>query len=122
MLERLSPCPRFPLSCVCSRSDAPDRQRVEPLPVAGEPGAAFARLKGLVAELPRTVIVTATDTYLHAECRSPRGFVDDLECLLCAPARLIHLRSASRIGLIWDMGVNRARVETLRRRYRKHSS
>ena len=114
MSEVLSPCPRFPLSCVCSRPDAPDLQRVEPLAVAGDPHAAFARLKGLVAALPRTVVVTATDAYLHAECRSPRGFVDDLECRLSASDGLIHVRSASRIAPIWDLGVNRGRVEKLR--------
>ena len=114
MSEMLSPCPRFPLCCVCSRPDAPHLQRVEPLAVSGNPRAAFARLKGLVAALPRTVVVTATDAYLHAECRSPRGFVDDLECRLSASDGLIHVRSASRIGLIWDMGVNRGRVEEIR--------
>ena len=114
MSEMLSPCPRFPLSCVCSRPDAPDRQRVEPLAVSGPPRAAFARLRRLVAALPRTVVVTSTDTYLHAECRSPRGFVDDLECRLSASQDLIDVRSASRIGLIWDLGVNRGRVERLR--------
>ena len=114
--ESLSPCPHFPFSCVCSRDDAPDRQRIAPLVVSGDPRAAFARLRNLVAELPRTIVVTATDSYLHAECRSPRGFVDDLECRLCASEALIHVRSASRIGLLWDMDVNRKRVETLRRR------
>ena len=112
----LSPCPDFPFSCVCSRDDAPDRQRVAPLAVAGDPLATFARLKNLVAELPRTIVVTATDSYLHAKCRSPRGFVDDLECRLCASERMIHVRSASRIGLLWDMDMNRKRVESLRRR------
>ncbi len=119
VFETLSPCPRFPFSCVCSRDDAPDRQRVAPLAVSGDPRAAFARLTSLVAELPRTTVVTATDSYLHAECRSPRGFVDDLECRLCASGPLIHVRSASRIGLLWDMDVNRKRVETLRRRLRE---
>ena len=84
--------------------------------MAGDPVAVFERLKDMVADLPRTVIVAGTDTYLHAECRSPRGFVDDLECRLCPAGRVIHVRSASRIGLLWDVGVNRARVETLRRR------
>lgn len=112
-----SPCPRFPLSCVCSRDDARGLQRVEPLAITGAPAAAFGRLKNLVAELPRTVIVTATDTYLHAECRSPRGYVDELELCLCPSGRVVHVRSASRIGLIWDMGTNRARVELLRQRF-----
>ena len=67
-----------------------------------------------LSALPETVIVAEADTYLHAECRSRRGFVDDLECRLDASGGLIHVRSASRICLIWDLGVNRKRVETLR--------
>lgn len=116
MPEALSPCPRFPFACVCSRSDAADRQRIEPLAVSGSPRAAFARLQRLVSKLPETVVVTATDRYLHAECRSKRGFVDDLECLLSASGSVIHVRSASRVSLVWDLGVNRKRVETLRSR------
>jgi uncharacterized protein (DUF1499 family) len=43
------------------------------------------------------------------------GFVDDLELELRASEQLIAVRSASRLG--WsDMGVNRRRVEELRRR------
>lgn len=41
------------------------------------------------------------------------GFVDDVEFLLDAGARVIHVRSASRLGRR-DFGVNRARIEALR--------
>ena len=85
--------------------------------MAGDPAGAFRRLKALVAAAPRTVILTATDGYLHAACRTRLGFVDDLECLLHPAAEVIHVRSASRIGH-YDFGVNRARVEALRRRLR----
>ncbi len=81
----------------------------------GEPAAAFDRLRTLLAGAPRTVIVTATDDYLHAVCRTRLGFADDIECRLCPTGRVIHVRSASRIG-IYDFGVNRRRVEALRRR------
>ena len=81
----------------------------------GEPAAAFDRLRALLAGAPRTVIVTATDDYLHAVCRTRLGFADDIECRLCPTGRVIHVRSASRIG-IYDFGVNRRRVEALRRR------
>ncbi len=100
--------------CVCSRRDASWLHRVEPIAVAGDPPAAFERLKSRVAGMPRTIIVAATDDYLHAVCRTRLGFVDDLECRLDAGERVIHVRSASRSAL-WDFCVNRARVETLRR-------
>ena len=112
----LSPCPHF-WTCVSSRADAPARHRVEPFDASEDPDGAFARLKRLVADTPRTRIATATDDYLHARCRTPIGFVDDLEFLLCRKQRLIHVRSASRVYVAWDLGMNRRRVERLRRRF-----
>lgn len=68
--------------------------------------------------MPRTDVVTATDAYLHAECRSPiLGFVDDLELSLRPREAQIQVRSASRVGYS-DFGVNRRRVEDLRKRLR----
>lgn len=116
MSEHLSPCPRFLVNCVCSRDDATGLHRVEPFTVSGDPVLAFARLKDLVAATARTVIITATETYLHAECRTRIGFIDDLECRLCPTDRVIHVRSASRLG-VYDLGVNRRRVERLRRQF-----
>jgi uncharacterized protein (DUF1499 family) len=42
-------------------------------------------------------------------------FVDDVEFLFDEKAGVIHVRSSSRVG-IGDRGVNRARVEALRKR------
>ena len=116
MAERLKPCPPKP-NCVCSRHDASPRHRVEPFAVSGDPAQAISRLKSLLEGLPRTRIVTATDDYLHAVCRTRLGFPDDVECLLSPEENVIHVRSASRVGYS-DWGVNRRRVEGLRRRYR----
>ena len=116
MSGHLSPCPAL-CTCVSSREDAPARHRVEPFDAAEDPDAAFARLNRLVEDFPRTRIATATDEYLHARCRTRVGFVDDLEFLLCRRQGLIHVRSASRIYVAWDLGVNRRRVEALRRRF-----
>ena len=83
--------------------------------VLGDAALAFARLKNLLAGMPRTTLVTATADYLHAVCRTRIGFADDVECYLCQAEGVIHVRSASRLGY-YDFGVNRARVELLRRR------
>ena len=115
MAGLIAPCPYLP-NCVCSRDDASPRHRVEPIAVTSSPATDFARVKDLVARLPRTTIVTATDDYVHAVCRTRIGFVDELECRLCPEDRIIHVRSASRLGL-WDFGVNRARIEAIRRGY-----
>ena len=116
MPEQLTPCPFFPFGCVSSLNDAWSLHRVEPFPVSDDPLAAFARLKDLVSKTARTVIITATDDYLHAVCRTRRGYIDDLECRLCPTDRVIHVRSASRAG-IYDFCVNRRRIERLRRQF-----
>lgn len=113
---KLSPCPDRP-NCVCSRSDALRRNHVTPIRVSGDPGAFFGRFKRVLARQSRTEIVSETDDYVHAACRTLLGFVDDLEARLSLPEGVIHVRSASRVGY-YDFGVNRARVETLRRALR----
>jgi uncharacterized protein (DUF1499 family) len=45
-------------------------------------------------------------------------YVDDLELLADIEQGVIQVRSASRVGT-WDLGVNRRRVESLRRRLAK---
>ncbi|MGH7970152.1 MAG: DUF1499 domain-containing protein, partial [Limisphaerales bacterium] len=59
--------------------------------------------------------------YLHAEFRSPlMGFVDDVEFVLAPEQKLIHVRSAARLGYS-DFGVNRKRAEFLRAQFESHS-
>ena len=116
---RLAPCPASP-NCVSSQADpAGDAAHyVAPLAFKGDAHGAWEALRRVVAESERATIVGETDGYLHAEFASRvMGFVDDLECLLDAPGRRIHVRSASRLGYR-DFGVNRGRVESLRRRLR----
>jgi uncharacterized protein (DUF1499 family) len=97
-------------------SDATDdTHRVAPLSLSVAPEMAWPTVRRAVSELPRTTIVADTATYLHAECRSAFfGFVDDLELQLRPDAGQVALRSAARLGYS-DFGVNRGRVETLRR-------
>jgi uncharacterized protein (DUF1499 family) len=67
-----------------------------------------------IAALPRTRIISVSDDYLHAECRSAVfSFVDDLELHLRPEQGLIAVRSAARLGY-YDFGVNRKRIEVLR--------
>jgi len=113
----LAPCPASP-NCVSSQ--APDEEhRVSPLPYAGPVGEAMARLQGIVRSLPRTAVVTRTESYLHAEFTSALfRFVDDVEFLADDIAKVIHVRSASRLGKS-DLGVNRKRIEEIRRRWQE---
>src|SRR5262245_22268570 len=106
----LAPCPDKP-NCVSSLAPDDDH-RVAPFAVSGAKG--WAAVRTAVAAMPRTTIVDERDGYLHAECRSRIfRFVDDLELQRNAAGDRLDERSASRLGY-GDMGVNRARVESLR--------
>jgi uncharacterized protein (DUF1499 family) len=109
---QLAPCPSTP-NCVNSQST--DIQHgIEPLTYNSKPIEAMADLKRVVQSLERTKIITQTQNYLYAEFTSKlMGFVDDVEFLLADRAKVIHVRSASRLGES-DLGVNRKRVETIR--------
>jgi uncharacterized protein (DUF1499 family) len=79
------------------------------------PEQAWRTVRRVVSELPRTKIMDDTAEYLHAECRSRIfRFGDDLELHLRPGEGQIGVRSAARLGYS-DFGVNRDRVETLRR-------
>ena len=111
---RLAPCPSSP-NCVSSDADPGDTTHyVAPLAIRGDASDAWKAAGDAVAALPRTEIITQSDDYLYAECTSAlMGFVDDLELHLRPTEGIIAVRSASRLGY-GDMGVNRARIESLR--------
>jgi uncharacterized protein (DUF1499 family) len=109
---KLAPCPASP-NCVSSFSQDAEHQ-IEPLAYTSAPAEAMAKLKGAIESSPKTKIITATDNYLYAEFTSAlMGFVDDVEFLVDDGAKVIHVRSASRLGQS-DLGVNRKRIETIR--------
>lgn len=111
---KLAPCPSSP-NCVCSQTADP-LHRIEPLTYKGSPAEARARLKEVLAGFPRVRIATESDNYLHAEFTSLLfRFVDDVEFLI-EPGGTIQVRSASRAGRS-DLGVNRARMEAIRRAF-----
>lgn len=114
--SKLAACPSTPN---CVSSDEADEHAVAPFALAQPAGSAWLAAQAAVADLPRATIVTLTENYLHAECRSRVfGFVDDLELHLRPAENIIAVRSAARLGHS-DFGVNRRRVESLRRMLRE---
>jgi len=112
----LKPCPSSP-NCVSSLAEDA-RHRVPPLSWTGELTQAKARLRRAVLAAGDATFVVEADTYWQLEFRSRLfRFVDDVEFLFDREHRLIHVRSASRVGYS-DLGVNRKRVETIRARFR----
>ena len=108
----LQPCPDSP-NCVSSQS-TDEEHKVDPLALESSPPEAWAKLKEIILEMERTSIIEETNNYLYAEFKSARmGFVDDVEFYIDAENKVIHVRSASRVGYS-DLGVNRKRIEAIR--------
>ena len=67
--------------------------------------------------MSRTQIISETSNYLYAEFTTKiMGYVDDVEFWIDENAKVIHVRSASRLGKS-DLGVNRTRVEEIRSQF-----
>ena len=112
---KLAPPPDSP-NCVLTQTDSPEH-KMSPWEYSGTAEEAKAKLITILEELPRTNIVKSTEIYLHAEVKSLLfRFVDDVEFLIDEDAKLIHFRSASRVGRS-DLGVNRKRMEGLHARF-----
>jgi uncharacterized protein (DUF1499 family) len=110
---KLAPCPDSP-NCVSTEA-SDEGHATAPFVLEMPPERAWPLVREAVESLPGTVVVRATDDYLHAESTTPlMRYVDDLELLLQGDRGRIAVRSASRVG--WsDMGANRERVWQLRR-------
>ena len=94
----------------------PQREYAEiaPLALRGEGPETIARLQRVVAEMPGAEIVESRPDYLYVQFTTKwMKFVDDTEFWFDPANQVVHVRSASRVGLR-DMGVNRARVEAVR--------
>jgi uncharacterized protein (DUF1499 family) len=98
----------------CVSSEDPNiSARVAPLTFQGPPETAWKLLKETILELGGSIREEQGD-YLRATFTSRIfRFVDDVEFRMVAAEKLIHVRSASRVGRS-DLGVNRKRVERLR--------
>ena len=110
----LPPCPGTP-NCVSSLSRDSAR-KVDPFPLRGTPQQSLDLLAGIIQSMPRSKIVIFSSQRMEIEFRSLLGFVDDLVLAISVDEGVIHVRSAARSGT-WDLGVNRRRVERIRRKY-----
>ena len=114
---RLKPCPNRP-NCVSSQEEAGDKQHyTEALTYSGEPVQAREWLEQAIDSMRRVQIAVREANYWCVEFSSALwGFVDDVEFLFDENAKRIEVRSASRVGYS-DLGVNRRRIEVIRRRF-----
>jgi len=112
---QLASCPSTP-NCVSSQSQD-SVHKIEPFTYNSSAQKAMADLKTVLQSFRRTKAIAQTENYLYTEFTIPViGFVDDVEFFLDENAKVIHIRSASRLGES-DLGVNRSRIETLRAKF-----
>jgi len=111
---KLGPCPDSP-NCVCSEYE--NRvSHVGPLSFTGDFHSAWKNARGAVLDIGGN-IEKETDVYLRATFTSRLfRFVDDLELRMDKASHNIHVRTASRFGYS-DLGVNRKRVQNLRKSF-----
>ncbi len=109
--HRLVPCPDRP-NCVCS-FDRDLEHQIDPIDVTGIDDPMQAVVK-MIESFPRAHLIVESPDYLHVVFRSKVfRFADDVEFYYIPEEKVIHVRSASRLGYR-DFGVNRARIEKVR--------
>lgn len=109
---KLSQCSNKP-NCVCSELKEDHKHYINPIIVPDNPELdALAVLKNVISDMGG-VLQLETERYAAYQFTSAIfGFVDDLEIRFDPVNKVIHVRSASRVGTS-DFGVNKKRVELL---------
>ena len=113
--ESIKPCPESP-NCVSTLAHD-SRHAMPPLPFMGSKDQSRQRIIDIIKSLERSKIVKISNSYIHAQFRSRVfRFVDDAEFQFDDAARIVHFRSASRVGY-YDFGANRRRMSEICKRY-----
>ena len=114
-MSLLKPCPNQP-NCVSSLEPEGPR-KMDPIQYQGSIEEARQRLLEVIRTFDRAAVVRNTPNYLKAEFRSTIfSFIDDVEFEFDDVSKLIHFRSASRLGY-YDFGVNRRRMQRIIRQF-----
>ena len=118
---RLKPPSATPNSVSSQAALHPDHPQrtyasIAPLPARGDAAATMAALRRVIESMEGASVAEAREDYLRVMFRTRwMGFVDDAEFWFDPVAGVVQVRSASRLGR-GDLGVNRARIESIRRR------
>ncbi|MCU0499659.1 MAG: DUF1499 domain-containing protein [Anaerolineae bacterium] len=112
---QLTPCSPSLLNCVSSQSDSGSFQALAPIPYTGTLAEARAKLLRVITGMERSTIVDQSKPdYLHIEFQSlVWGFIDDTEFYFDDQAKVIHFRSAARLGRS-DLNVNKQRIDQIK--------
>ena len=105
------------VSSTVEKSDA--AHYIEPISFTGDAKDAWEKFADVVKSQSRATVITENKSYLYAEFKTPNmGFIDDVEAALDTKANVIHVRSASRLG-VRDFDANRKRIEIIRAAFAK---
>ena len=117
----LTKCPNKP-NCVCSEQKDDATHYIDPIIIPQNiKFDTFPLLKNVIQDMGG-IIQVESDIYLAVTFTSAIfKFVDDLEIRIDSTQKLIHIRSASRVGYS-DMGVNKKRTELLRKLFNNEVS
>ena len=107
---KLRTCPGSPN---CVNSETSMINPINPIKLSNtEPKLAWSLLQQIITEQGGKIQSKSAD-YLSATFTTPVfGFTDDVEARLDSVSKVIHLRSASRVGY-YDFGANKRRLQTI---------
>lgn len=118
---KLARCPES-RNCICSEFEMDTSHYVVPLEFSqGDAVKTLGKLKGIIAEMGGSIEAENSEYLAATFTSSVFRFVDDLEVRIDDDAKLIQLRSASRVGR-GDGGVNRKRIERLKKIFQLKTS
>jgi uncharacterized protein (DUF1499 family) len=108
-------CPQKP-NCVSTKKNNNKTNYIDPIKYLGSTKEAKTKLLLAINSIGSSNIKDNQKSFIYVEFVSEIfGFVDDVEFYFTKPG-IIDFRSASRIGYS-DLGVNRDRMETIRRSF-----
>jgi uncharacterized protein (DUF1499 family) len=92
---------------------------IAPLTYTGDKQVALKQLADILRGMPKTVVITESPEYLYAQSStSTLNFTDDVEFYAPENDKVIHVRSASRLGRK-DFATNRTRLENIRKQFQQ---
>ncbi|MDO8947247.1 MAG: DUF1499 domain-containing protein [Desulfocapsaceae bacterium] len=117
----LAKCPAPP-NCVCSEQKEETSHFIDPIPLSQDSTfEPLPILKNVVKNMGGTIRAESENYFAATFSSAIFGFMDDFEVRIDLTQKMIHIRSASRVGY-GDAGVNRKRAELFKKLYNQKVS
>lgn len=115
--NKFKPCPKTP-NCVSTMAPKEDKKHfITPISYNSSQEEAVEKMIQIINSLKGTTITVKDINYIHAIFSTKLlRFKDDVEFYFDDSSKIIHFKSASRIGSS-DLGTNRKRMEKIKNLY-----